>query len=61
MAWMGVRHLFDLAPIVIGVASWAGPLFAAVGLAIRHRASARLVRELEERETPILQTGSEYA
>lgn len=61
LAWMGLRHLFNLAPIVIGVASWAGPLFAAAGLAIRHRASSGLIRELEEREPPGLGTGSEHA
>ncbi len=61
LAWMGLRHLFNLAPIVIGVASWAGRLFAAAGLAIRHRASSGLIRELEEREPPGLGTGSEHA
>lgn len=50
LVWMGLRHLFTSAPIVIGVASWAGPLYAAAGLVIRHRASSRLIGELEERE-----------
>ena len=50
LVWVGARHLLNLAPVVIGAISCLGPLYAAVGLAIRHRASTRMLRELAERE-----------
>lgn len=49
LAWMGVSHLLATAPIVIGLASWSGPIFAAAGLTIRHRESSRMLRELAVR------------
>jgi Kef-type K+ transport system membrane component KefB len=49
LAWVGVSHLFATPPVVIGLASLSGPIFAAAGLAIRHRVSSRMLRELATR------------
>lgn len=50
LVWLSPRRLFDLGPAVIGAVSWLGPLYAGIGLALRHRASTRILAQLEERE-----------
>lgn len=50
LIYLGLRHVFDLVPVVVGAVSLFGPAYAAFGLTLRGRTANRLTAEIDGKD-----------